>query len=103
MRKVWTADNPGDAHVLKDLLESRGIAASVQGEQAFAGGDVLWGAKDSYPTVWIKDDSQFDEARKTAAEFDKSGAPPAEGEPWTCPKCGEKLDPQFTDCWKCSG
>jgi hypothetical protein len=21
---------------------------------------------------------------------------------WTCPKCGEKIEPQFDACWNCS-
>ena len=39
----------------------------------------------------------------------KSAAPPASqgataaptGAHWTCAKCGERLEPQFTTCWKC--
>lgn len=23
------------------------------------------------------------------------------GGPWRCPECGEEIDAQFTDCWKC--
>ena len=22
---------------------------------------------------------------------------------WTCPKCGENLEDQFSNCWKCAG
>ena len=22
---------------------------------------------------------------------------------WTCPKCGEKIEDEFTSCWKCAG
>ena len=28
-------------------------------------------------------------------------APPASGSSWTCPRCGEVLQPQFVSCWKC--
>jgi hypothetical protein len=28
-------------------------------------------------------------------------APPPGGTPWTCPRCGEVLQPQFVSCWKC--
>ncbi|MHC4331384.1 MAG: DUF7577 domain-containing protein, partial [Planctomycetota bacterium] len=21
--------------------------------------------------------------------------------PWTCPNCGEEVEAQFTNCWKC--
>jgi len=25
----------------------------------------------------------------------------ATGSPWRCPTCGEELEPQFTQCWRC--
>ena len=33
----------------------------------------------------------------------KAEAIPAQPEspPWTCPKCGEAIEPQFTECWNC--
>jgi RNA polymerase subunit RPABC4/transcription elongation factor Spt4 len=26
---------------------------------------------------------------------------PVAGEPWTCSRCGEVLEPQFAQCWNC--
>ena len=102
MKKVWTADNQGNAHILKGLLESQGIDAFVQGEQGFARRGV-GASMANYPTVWIKNDSQEEAALKTARDFEKDKASEPEGEPWTCKKCGETIEPQFSDCWKCSG
>ena len=33
----------------------------------------------------------------------KEGAKPAQivADPWTCPDCGERIEPQFTECWNC--
>lgn len=28
---------------------------------------------------------------------------PPRTQSWTCPKCGERLESQFTGCWKCAG
>ena len=25
------------------------------------------------------------------------------GAPWACRTCGEQLEPQFTQCWRCGG
>jgi hypothetical protein len=31
----------------------------------------------------------------------KNEPPQVVGKPWKCPKCGEEIDPQFAQCWKC--
>jgi predicted amidophosphoribosyltransferase len=32
--------------------------------------------------------------------LEKAAAAPV-GTPWICGQCGEKLEPQFTTCWRC--
>ena len=49
------------------------------------------------PQVWIRD--ALDEAR--ARELITQLRSPVAGDPWICEKCGEVLEPQFSQCWNC--
>ena len=62
MKKVYIANDPGDAHLARDILNNRGIEAIVQGESLFGlrGGIPI--TPDTSPSVWIIDDSRVDEA-----------------------------------------
>ena len=69
MKKVYVADNPAQAHLVKGMLESHGIRAEVQGE-------ALWGtrgetpvAEDTLPTVWVLDDRQEGDAVRLVEEY----------------------------------
>jgi hypothetical protein len=46
--------------------------------------------------VWVAEDADVARAEQLLREGVK-----AQGEPWTCPRCGERLEPQFTQCWRC--
>ncbi len=49
------------------------------------------------PQIWIR--NALDEA--TARELITQLRTPVSGDPWTCAKCGEVLEPQFSQCWNC--
>ena len=49
------------------------------------------------PQIWIR--NPLDEAR--ARELIERLRTPVAGEPWTCNRCGEVLEPQFAQCWNC--
>jgi hypothetical protein len=46
--------------------------------------------------VWVAEDADVARAEQLLRE-----GVTAQGEPWTCPSCGERLEPQFTQCWRC--
>jgi hypothetical protein len=69
MKKVFVARNPAEAHLVKGMLESRGIRAEVRGE-------ALWGTRgetpvtaDTLPEVWVLDDDQEQEAARLVGEY----------------------------------
>ena len=101
MKQVYVAREPARAHFLKGLLEAEGIPALVQGEDLFP---LRFRVPmfHAYPSVWVVRDSDYERARQCVREFDR-GEPPKtqEGGAWRCPGCGEALEPQFTECWKC--
>jgi hypothetical protein len=68
MKQVFVARNPTEAHLVRGLLESRGIRAEVRGE-------ALWGTRgetpltaETLPTVWV-DDLQAPEATRIVKEY----------------------------------
>ena len=70
MKQVFVARNPPEAHLVKGLLESRGIRAEVRGE-------ALWGTRgevpltpDTLPTVWV-DDPRAPEAARIVEEYNQ--------------------------------
>ena len=115
MQHVYTGRDEMDAHFVRGLLEQEGIRAVVHGETLGSGafGTLPLSAKSS-PAVWV-DDADVDRAAPIVEEYrrvDRANADDDEDEDgnksasaqratWTCPNCGERVETQFTQCWKC--
>lgn len=99
MKQVHIAKHAPEAHIVKGVLESSGIAAIVRGEFLTSG----WGELPvDVCSVWIADDAQYERAQAVLLSF-LNGDPARElgSQNWRCAKCGEQLEGQFTSCWKC--
>ena len=106
MQHVYTARDEMDANFVKGLLQQEGIEAIVQGQ---ALGEV-WGnlplTAKSLPSVWVPE-ADVARALPVVEEYrrvDQANAADDAARPratWTCPNCGEKVEEQFTQCWKC--
>jgi hypothetical protein len=86
-------------HLVANLLESQEIPATVMGEQQ----STLAGAT---ATPWVEvcvHEENRGKAEVIVDQFIRSGriAMTPRSSAWTCPNCGEVIEPQFTDCWKC--
>jgi hypothetical protein len=101
MTQIFVARHPTEAHLIKGVLEAAGIPAEVQGERLFAVRGEVPVTPDTQPTVWVADD-QASAARAIIADSGEAGAGGG-GDAWTCPQCGERVEPQFAACWKCGG
>jgi hypothetical protein len=101
MKQVHVARHAPDAHLVKGLLESNGIAAVVRGEFLTSG----WGELPvDVCSVWISDDAQYERAQAVLLSFLNGDlARELRSQNWRCAKCGEQLEGQFTSCWKCGG
>ncbi len=98
MKQLHAARHALEAHLIRGFLASNGIAAEVRGEYLTSG----WGELPAdVCSVWIADDAQFAHADELLKAFlSGSLARQFGGEAWTC-DCGEKLEGQFTACWRC--
>jgi len=101
LKKVYIANNPADAHLLKGLLEGENIEAEVRGEFLYGVRGEVPITPDTCPSVWVMDDSDYDKAMELVSIFrEGESTKPVGGEPWHC-SCGEENESQFTECWSC--
>lgn len=86
------------AGLLKDLLENEAISCFIKNEGlAIAQGEIP--ITECYPEVWILNDEDYAKAADVLSGFQ---TPQSEGRnSWVCPTCGETIEGQFSDCWKC--
>jgi hypothetical protein len=99
MKQVHVAKHAPEAHIVKGVLESSGIAAVVRGEFLTSG----WGELPvDVCSVWITDDAQYERAQALLLSFLNGDlARELRSQNWRCPGCGEQLEGQFTSCWRC--
>lgn len=102
MNKIYTANNPAEAHLVKGIIESYGIKCEVRGEHLFGARGELPITPETLPSVWIFDDNEYQKARQLIEEYDRRKKEDTkDATNWTCLKCGEESDSQFTECWNC--
>lgn len=98
MKMVYSNENNFLVNNVKNLIEAQGIHTFLKNEFAQgAVGEVS--AFDSWPEVWIFNDSDLDRA----LEIVENSLSCETGVDWICKSCGEKNDPSFEICWNCQG
>ena len=78
------------------------MSTSEPKEREFAEGEELVAYLDGeLPPAECQAEVWVGEADRAQAErLLRDDAPPA-GPAWTCPACGERMEPQFAQCWRC--
>jgi len=93
VKRVFSSWNLTVVHHYRNLLEAEGIRAVVKNQYlSSAMGDLP--PTECQAEVWVLRDADLPRAERLLR------APRIEGSDWTC-TCGEKLGPQFTQCWHC--
>src|SRR4051812_3070721 len=101
MKKVYEARDLAEAELVKGMIESEEIEVIVQDGalQGVLGETAV--SSEALPTVWVNDED-IARAQVIVNEFKQGGPATEESQfTWTCPKCGEVLQGQFTTCWNC--
>lgn len=102
MRQVYSAEHPTEAHIVKGILESAGIEAVVKGDILFSARGEIPITPETAPSVWILEESRYNDARRLVRRYEQANSGNlSSGDMWTCMSCAEKLEGQFTHCWKC--
>ena len=93
MRRVFSSFNLQVVHHHRNLLEAEGIRAVVKNE-------ILSSAMGELPPaecqaeLWVVNDADAQRAEEILLRGSVAGPQ------WTC-ACGEALEAQFTQCWRC--
>ena len=94
MKRIYSSHDRLAVHHARNLLEAEGIRAVVKNE-------ILSSAMGELPPaeclaeLWVRA-SEADRAERILLKGET-----AQGPSWTCERCGERSDPQFTQCWRC--
>ncbi|KII77094.1 DUF2007 domain-containing protein [Vibrio renipiscarius] len=95
--KIFSANNPPQAHIVCELLRSNNIDCEVRGEGLFGLQGELPFGEASEPYVWLLDGRQQEKAQALVAQFEQ----PQLEQSWHCLSCGEENEGQFGLCWQC--
>lgn len=99
MRKLYEAADRVEAQMLKDYLQEQGIESILLGDALSGAAGEL--PANIFPTLWLVKDEQFQRARWMIEAF-LTPEPAQDRRPWSCPVCGESVDPEFDLCWNCA-
>jgi hypothetical protein len=97
MKRVYSAGNLPEAHILADLLADRGIRARIFNANASSLAGQL-PIEASLPQVWVEVDDDAPRAREVIDAFFSAASP---GPGVKCPACGEENPASFDLCWSC--
>jgi len=98
--RVYSAQNTLMVDHLRNVLEAEGIGCVVRNRFLSSALGRL-PAAECWTELWILDDTQLARAQRIVERaFEQDAA--ASRAKWECPQCGERLEPQFEACWKCS-
>jgi hypothetical protein len=95
MKRVYRAATLLQVAHARNVLLTAGIACELR-NQYLAGALGELPMIETWPQLFV-DDSDEQPALRALA---RAAAAPA-GPAWSCERCGELLEPQFTACWRC--
>ena len=96
MKMLYSNENMFLVNNVKNIIESNDISTFIKNEFAQGAiGEVS--AIDSWPELWVHDDTDFEQA----VEILESSQKNIKGEDWACKNCSETNDPSFEICWNC--
>jgi hypothetical protein len=97
LKRIYTAANLPEAHLLADLLTHRGVRVRIFNANASSlAGELPIDC--ALPQVWVVNPADADRARDLIDTYLQSSA---SGPTIRCSKCGEENPPSFELCWSC--
>lgn len=97
MKRVFTAANLQEAHLIRHILHAARIDAHVFNENAIGG---LGDLPVTHPEVWISDERDVDLAKRIVSEHENQKRY-SDAEK-SCAACGEPNPANFDLCWRCN-
>ena len=101
MRKLFVhSDRVLVGHVAS-VLQSHGIDVMVRNDVLGAAAGEL-PVNETWPEVWVVSDDDYTQAERLLSEVIAPEPVETSAQPWTCPRCAETIEPQFSECWLCA-
>ena len=97
MKRVYAGTDPVRCGWLASVLEDAGIKCLLR-NQYLGGGIGELPLNEAWPEIWVVDAADYGAARSM---IDDALAGEPAGEAWTCVNCGEPIEAQFGQCWRC--
>lgn len=94
--KLTTADDPIEAGFLRGLLESAGLEVQVRSMELWTAAVEIYYSEGARPSIWVRK-RDLAQARRVLERRNEG----SDSAPWNCSNCGERLEGQFTRCWRC--
>lgn len=99
MKPLFASLNLHEIHHLKNLLQSSGIRCHISNEGlSTLAGEVPF--PECAMQIVLEDESDRDRAESVLREMRGHATAPGAAA-WSCHRCGERLEAQFTACWRC--
>lgn len=97
MKRIYSAANLLEAHIILDLLLHAGIKARLFNENAQgAAGEIPFA--NAYPDIWVINDSDAERGKEVVGRYERS---PIDTGIVFCKSCGEENPRNFQLCWHC--
>jgi Putative prokaryotic signal transducing protein len=99
VRKVFSSESIVEVSHLRNVLECAGIRCHIRNDQlSGALGEIPF--LECWPELWIAHEG---DALRARALLDEERRKSGESRPsWICARCGERLEGQFNECWRCA-
>lgn len=97
MKLLYSAPNTLQVGHIRNLLEAEGIACQLRNE-FLSGGMGELPPTEAWPELWV-DEWDLARAQQLLEAFLQE--PAATLPEWVCPVCGERIEGQFSACWRC--
>ena len=98
MKRVYSAETLFQVVHMQNLLATYGIVTELRNTRLTGGlGEIPM--METWPQLWV-DDWHYG----TASHFvEQELRGPPKRDAWNCLTCGERIEGQFTECWRCAG
>ena len=99
-KKVYSAANVTEAHLIQGLFERESIETNLSGESL----SIVWGGiqTDFNEVEILVDEEKYAEAREIISNYEEIlKQPTQDGKSWQCKECNEVNPETFEICWSC--
>lgn len=96
MKKLLVSADRFYVGFIRGALEAEGIRCVIKNE-FLSGASGELPINETWPELWVSD-ADWSMAQSLVADLQQKTA----GREWVCPRCGEVLEAQFTECWACA-